>query len=66
MFKNRVLQKIKGPKWKEGRNRRLEKMCTEERHGLNSSPHLIPMIKLMQMSWVGHRAFTQETGYTEV
>jgi len=41
-------------------------MCTEEQHGLNSSPHLIPMIKLMKMSWVGHRAFTREMGYTEV
>jgi len=33
---------------------------------LNSSPQLIPVIKFMRMSWVGHRAQTRETGYMEV
>jgi hypothetical protein len=63
VLEKRVLRRIFGPKGDEVTGE-WKKTHNEELNDLNSSPHIVRMIKSIRMSWAGHVAGTGESrGY---
>ena len=62
MFENRVLMRIFGPKRDEVTGK-WRKLHNEELNDLQSSPHIVRVIKSRKMRWAGHVARTGKRGF---